>query len=195
MSKKENMTRTNTSEQKSHQHRGKFTEGLLNKEVILKALNIRAGQTVLDAGCGNGYMAKLFSNEVSQEGKVYALDPDSHFIDVLKNETQGTNIKAIVADITRPTEIAPASVDLIYISAVIHGFSKKQMQAFLKEADRLLKTAGILAIVEIEKKEMPFGPPLKIRFSPEELKEIVPMNPLDTVKVSEHFYLQMFQKK
>jgi cyclopropane fatty-acyl-phospholipid synthase-like methyltransferase len=43
------------SERKSHQHSGKFTEGLLNSEMVLKALNIKAGQTILDAGCGNGY--------------------------------------------------------------------------------------------------------------------------------------------
>jgi hypothetical protein len=43
-----------------------------------------------------------------------------------------------------------------------------------------------------EKKETPFGPPLNIRYSPEELKEIVPMAPLSTIQVGEHFYLQMF---
>jgi SAM-dependent methyltransferase len=89
------MERGDTLERKSHKHRGKFTEGLLNNEVVLKALNIKAGQTILDAGCGNGYMSRLFSGEVSQSGKVYALDPDKYFIKVLKNEIQGTNIEAI----------------------------------------------------------------------------------------------------
>ena len=80
------MERGDTQERKSHKHRGKFTEGVLKNEVVLKALNIKAGQTILDAGCGNGYMSKLFSGEVSQSGKVYALDLDKYFIEVLKNE-------------------------------------------------------------------------------------------------------------
>jgi len=189
------MEKVDTSDRKSHRHRRRFTEGLLNNEVILKGLNIKAGQTILDAGCGNGYMSKLFSNEVSQSGKVYALDPDKHFIEILKNETQKTNIKAVEADVTRPTKLKQSSVDLIYISTVIHGFSKTQLQGFLREADRLLKPYGTLAIVEIEKKETPFGPPMELRFSPTELKEIVPLAPVNTIQAGEHFYMQIFHKK
>jgi len=189
------MEREDTSERKSHQHRGKFTENLLNKKMVLKALNIEAGQTVLDAGCGNGYMSKLFSDEVSRSGKVVALDPDKHFIEILKNETEGTNIEAMADDITSPTHIKQSSVDLIYISAVVHGFSEKEMQDFLQEAKRLLKPGAALAIVEIEKKKTPFGPPMELRYSPEELKEIVPLAPVNTVKVGDHFYMQIFRNK
>ncbi len=35
---------------------GKFSEGLLNDDIILEILNICPGQTILDAGCGNGYI-------------------------------------------------------------------------------------------------------------------------------------------
>jgi len=189
------MERGQTSAGERHQHKGKFTEGLLNKELILKALNIRPGQTVVDGGCGNGYMSKAFSNEVAQSGKVYALDPDKHSINLLKNETQGTNIETIVGDITKPTRLTESSVDLIYISTVIHAFSQQQMQGFLREVKRLLKPDALLAIVEIEKKETPFGPPQELRYSPEELMEIVPLFPLNTIQVGEHFYMQIFQNK
>ena len=195
MGSKVEMERADTSEEKRHPHRGKFTEGLLDNGLILKTLNIKAGRTILDAGCGNGYMSKLFSNEVTQSGRVYALDPDKYFIQVLKRETQGTNIETIEGDITRTTQLNESSVDLIYISTVIHGFSKNQMQSFLREVKRLLKPEGTLAIVEIEKKETPFGPPLKLRYSPEELKKLVPLVPGNTVQVGEHFYMQIFQNK
>jgi ubiquinone/menaquinone biosynthesis C-methylase UbiE len=189
------MEKGDTLERKKHHHRGRFTEGLFSSDVVLKALDIQAGQTILDAGCGNGYMSKLFSDAVSQSGIVYALDPDHYFIDILKNETQGTNIVAMAGDITRPTELEQSSIDLIYISAVIHGFSKKHMQRFLREVERLLKPGATLAIVEIEKKETPFGPPLELRFSPEELKEIVPLVPVSTVQAGEYFYMQIFRNK
>jgi ubiquinone/menaquinone biosynthesis C-methylase UbiE len=184
-----------TSEEHSHHHKGKSSERFLNKELILQALNIQPGQTILDAGCGNGYMSKIFSEKVTPSGKVYALDPDADSIEVLKKETQGSNIEAFVGDITKPTQISPSSIDFAYLSAVIHGFSKPKMKDLLKEAQRLLKPNAVLAIVEIDKKETPFGPPLNIRFSPEELKEIVPLAPLHTVRVGEHFYMQIFQNK
>jgi len=189
MSDEIEISRCETSKEKIHHHRGKSSESLLNKELILKALNIQAGHTILDAGCGNGYMAKVFSSKVTQSGKVYAMDPDAGAIEALRIETQGTNIEAIEGDITKPIPLNQSSVDLIYVSAVIHGFSKKQTQDFLGEAN------ATLAIVEIEKKETPFGPPLKIRFSPEELKDIVPLAPLNTITVGEHFYMQIFSNK
>ena len=195
MSDEVEMSGCETSEEERHHHRGKSSESLLNKELILKALNIQAGQTVLDAGCGNGYMSKAFSKEVTQYGKVYALDPDTESIEILRKETQGTNIEAIEGDITKPTQLNQSSVDLLYLSTVIHGFSKQQMQDLLGEAKRILKPNAVLAIVEIEKKETPFGPPLNIRFSPEELKDIVPMAPLNTIQVGEHLYMQIFKSE
>jgi len=69
----------------------RFTEGLLDVESILKALDITAGQVVLDAGCGTGYMSKIFSKEVGPSGKVYALDADRYFMKILREETQGSN--------------------------------------------------------------------------------------------------------
>jgi ubiquinone/menaquinone biosynthesis C-methylase UbiE len=184
-----------SSEEKDHEHRGKFSEGLLDQDLILNALNIQLGQTLLDAGCGNGYMSKAFSSMVSQSGKVYAMDEDMYYIGFLRKETQGSNIESIEGDITRPSRIDRSSVDLVYVSTVIHGFSKKELQGFLREVERLLKPNGMLAIVEIEKKETPFGPPLNIRYSPDELKEIVPMAPIDTIRVGEHFYMQTFRRR
>jgi len=78
---------------------------------------------------------------------------------------------------------------------VLHGFSKNTLQHIFDEAKRLLKPKAVLAILEIEKKETPFGPPLHIRYSPEELKEIAPFAPLETIPVTEHFYLQIFKNQ
>ena len=64
----------------------KFSEGLLNDETIVANLNIIVGQTILDAGCANGYMAKKFSNMVGNTGKIFALDPDRGSIANLKKE-------------------------------------------------------------------------------------------------------------
>jgi len=84
---------------------GKFSEGLLNDEIILANLDICAGQTILDAGCGNGYMAKKFSQLVGKTGKIYALDSDKQSIADFVTEAEMTNIEAFVGDITKPTRI------------------------------------------------------------------------------------------
>lgn len=174
-------------------HRGKFTENLLNNDLIIKSLGIAPGQTVLDAGCGNGYMTKLFAKAVGPAGKVYALDTDSQAISILRHQTRGTNIETIMGDISQETVIEASSLDMIYIATVLHSFTRQQLQEFIREVKRLLKPDGVLAVVEIVKQETPFGPPLSMRYSPEELKALVPLKAENTVAVAEHFYMQVFR--
>jgi len=188
-----NELKKETSVHTPHRHRGKSSESYLNKDIVLKELNILSGQTILDAGCGNGYMSKNFSKILGNTGKVYALDPDQVAIDILKKETEGTNIKPIEGDISKKTQIEASSIDLIYLSTVFHGFSKDQIDGFQKEAKRLLKPNGKLAIVEIKKEKTPFGPPLEIRFSPDELKKAITLMPISFVEVGEYFYMQVFK--
>jgi ubiquinone/menaquinone biosynthesis C-methylase UbiE len=177
----------------THHHRGKSSESFLDKGIILRELNILPGQTILDAGCGNGYMSKEFSRILNNTGKVYALDPDREAIEALRRQTEGTNIEAIIGDITRTTPLEASSIDLIYLSTVFHGFSRDEIRSFQKEARRLLKPHARLAVVEIQKESTPFGPPIGMRFSPEELKQILTLVPLFTVEVGKYFYMQLFE--
>jgi ubiquinone/menaquinone biosynthesis C-methylase UbiE len=170
----------------------KFTEGLLDTERIINSLDVKPGMTIIDAGCGTGYMTRIFSQTVSTSGNVYAIDRDSCFIEKLSGETRDTNIQTIHGDITRIDRLTDNSADLIYVSAVIHALPKEKLVAFWQEAKRLLKVNALLAIVEIVKKETPFGPAMENRYSPEELTQTVPMVALKTIMVGEYFYLQVF---
>lgn len=175
-----------------HSHSGKSSESLLDKAQILASLSITPGQVILDAGCGNGYMAKEFAKLTDEAGTVYALDPHVPSIETLKTETVGTNIRAFVGKITEETKLDASSIDLIYVSTVIHGFSESEMEEFRREVTRLLKPNGRLAVVEIKKEDTPFGPPLDIRFSPDELRQAIGLEPAHLVDVAQYFYMQVF---
>jgi ubiquinone/menaquinone biosynthesis C-methylase UbiE len=176
-------------------HKGNTTEHFLNKKLILKELNILPGQTILDVGCGNGYMSKEFSKLVHQSGKVFSLDRAKEVIEKLKEETRGTNIKPIEADITKKTPLDDKSVDLIYLATVFHIFTKEQIGGFQKEIKRLLKPNGKLAIIEIQKENTPFGPPLDMRFSPQELIQTIELKPISLIEVGQYFYMQLFENE
>jgi ubiquinone/menaquinone biosynthesis C-methylase UbiE len=178
-----------------HYHRGKSSESLLDKGAILSALAIEFGQTVLDAGCGNGYMSKEFSQRVGDSGRVYALDPDETGIALLRKETKGTNIVALVGDITTTTQLPASAIDLIYLSTVFHIFSPEQIKGFETEVKRLLAPRGRLAIVEIVKRATPFGPPLNMRLSPEDLTQALRLASLGALEVGEYFYMQLFENR
>jgi ubiquinone/menaquinone biosynthesis C-methylase UbiE len=172
---------------------GKFSEGLLDDDKILANLNICVGQSILDAGCGNGYMAKKFSSLVGDSGRIYALDRDRGLIANLTEEVEKTNIEALVGDITKPTVLEASSIDLVYLSTVFHIFSNAQIEGFIAEIKRILKQDARLAIVNIKKEDTPFGPPLKMRSSPEELKQKLPFTPRKLIDVGDHFYMQVFE--
>lgn len=177
-----------------HSHRGKTTESFLDKNAVLAALGIKSGQTVLDAGCGGGYMSKVFAGLVGSGGRVYALDRDEPGIAALNAESAGTGITALVGDITVNTGLPSSSFDLIYLSNVVHGFNPGQFPGFREEVGRLLAPGGKLAIVEIVKRATPFGPPMERRVSPEDLQRLLGLVPLSTCDAGEHFYVQLFEK-
>ncbi len=172
-----------------HEHKGRSSESMLDKSAILGALNIRPGQIILDAGCGNGYMSKEFSKLTGSGGRVYAIDPDGDSIAALSAEATGSNLLPILGDMAAETPIEDKSIDIMYMSLVFHGFTESQIGGFRKEALRILRPDGILAIVEIHKKETPFGPPMQIRVSPEELLSIMGMRCIRKIDFGDYFYL------
>ena len=177
-----------------HEHKGKSSEKFLNKKDLIGFLNISEGDTILDAGCGNGYMTKEFATLVKDTGKVYAVDVDKAAIQSLRFTLKTNVIEAFVGDITTKIKLKASTIDLIYLSTVMHGFSKSQIQGFISETQRLLKPNGLLAILEIKKEDTPFGPPQNIRISPEELNEIIPLTPKKIIAIGEYFYLQLYEK-
>lgn len=178
-----------------HHHGGSSSERLLNKDAILSCLEILPGQVILDAGCGGGYMAREFVRLVGREGRVYALDPDQGAIARLRAATKGTNLLAMVGDVTTETGLAESSFDLVYLSCVFHGFTPDQIRGFNAEVRRLLAPRGRLAVVEFAKRAASHGPPLERRISAEELRQVLALRPLRTVELDEHSYLQIFENR
>ncbi|MBN1418068.1 MAG: class I SAM-dependent methyltransferase, partial [Planctomycetes bacterium] len=123
----------------AHSHRGKSSKAVLDEDAILRTLRIIPGQTLLDAGCGDGYMAREFARALGGEGVVHAIDVDGDAIARLRAETEGTIIEAMEADMTGRTPLRSSSIDLVYLSMVFHGFSRAQVDGFRAEVMRVLK--------------------------------------------------------
>ena len=129
-------------------------------------------------------------------------------INKLRKEVEKTNIEALVGDITKTTEIKKGSIELVYenhdvntppfkagmvyLSTVFHIFSDAQVVGFEKEVKRILSPRAKLAIINIKKEDTPFGPPVEMRSSPEELRQKLSFAPGKLIEVSEHFYMQLF---
>jgi len=80
-----------------------------------------------------------------------------------------------VADITKKLPLDDESISLAFMSNVLHGLvANSEADGTFKEISRVTANGGRLAIVEFKKQESPYGPPLSIRLSPDEVEALVP---------------------
>ena len=104
----------------SYEH-GSTEQRLIGMKLI-DQLNIEKGMTVLDLGCGTGYLTKVLSECVGVEGKVVAVDPDIERLSIAKKLYSAGNIEYILADDKSfPTD----HYDIVYCNAVIHWIHDK----------------------------------------------------------------------
>lgn len=167
-------------------------------ESIFKDLNLKAGESFLDLGCGVGDYSLYAQKIIGSSGMIYAIDANEEAIELFNEEIAKQKIKNIftqVADIKKPFIIAENSIDFCYIATVLHSPQNFQNSSdFFKEIKRVLKPHGRLGILEIKKEPTPFGPPMDMRISPEELVEIMKSHSFTNTNYSafEYSYLAQF---
>ena len=107
---------------------------------MIDILNVEKGATVLDLGCGTGYLTKVLSERVGPEGKVVAVDPDGERLKIAREKHSASNIEYIQAD---DKTFPPGQYDLIFSNIVIHWISDKK--ALLKRVYKNLCPGGRFA--------------------------------------------------
>ena len=159
-----------------HVHHGKSSETFLDSDEILAKLNLKGDETFMDAGCGDGHIAVKATERYLPDGSVYAVDAYDGSIKELNNYIKRNNIgnlTAIEADITEAIPgVEDVSVDVALMVNVFHGFDSENRDDVIDEFGRILKKDGRMAIIDFKPVEMPWGPPIDIRYSPDELEKI-----------------------
>jgi len=139
---------------------------ILPPEETLRKAGIREGISFADIGCGVGYFSIPASRMVGK-GKVYAIDIQRRMLEQLKKEDIG-NIE-VVESSEEEIPLASGSADLALMADVLHEL---EGEGTLREAHRILKPNGRLAVVDWKKEESGgWGPPLEERLSLAEAEE------------------------
>lgn len=115
---------------------------------LIEALDLEAGQTVCDLGCGNGYYTLRLAREVGPQGTVWAVDIQPEMLELLaeRAETRGvTNLKPTLGTATSP-QLPQGQLDLLLLVDVYHEFSHPE--EMLRDIRASLKSAGRVALVE-----------------------------------------------
>ena len=149
---------------------------LLNPFTILEGLGVSAGKTVADFGCGGvGYFVFAASELVGEKGKVYAVDILKANLDSVQKKIREDNIYNIQTvwsnlEVFGGTKIPQNSLDVGLLINVL--FQSEKHKEVIREAHRLIKKGGILAIIDWKSKAMPFGPPTGHRLDKDKIINI-----------------------
>lgn len=180
---------------------GKSSFDLIDAAGLMDNLEPLLGRAVLDLGCGYGDYSLALAERVESEGVVHAVDPWEEGIRELKQragENEGAPIHAHVADAAQGIPLPDNSVDLCLMAAVLHDIMHDWgHEAALAEAGRVLKPEGTLAVLEFRKIEGMAGPPVHIRLSEDELREVLFRNGFTVGTVSDNgdqFYLALARR-
>jgi ubiquinone/menaquinone biosynthesis C-methylase UbiE len=181
---------------------GKSSFDLIEAEKFFRELNLMPGVTFLDLGCGQGAYTLPAAEIIGPSGRVYAVDLWAAGLAALReaaHREKVKNLQTLVADSSQPLPLASGSIDVCLLATVLHDLAEAGTAAgTLREAARLLKTGGKLAIVEFNKKAGPPGPPVDIKMSPPEVEAMVApygFRQDKLVEVGPHNYLLIFRRE
>lgn len=142
--------------------------------------------TFVDYGCGPGYFTfaaeRFFTTVIGVDVQVEMINY------ALKHKPEGSTAKFMLSH-EFSTALPDASADVIFIANVMHEVD--DTKRIKKELKRLLKEDGEIWIIEWLKKEMAEGPPLDIRLSFDDLKDIITDEELSIVEkidLGDRFY-------
>jgi ubiquinone/menaquinone biosynthesis C-methylase UbiE len=141
--------------------------------MVLKQVGIRAGMTVIDLCCGDGWFTLQIAKTVSH---VVAIDIDRKLLDLAKlrvAESGFTNCDFVEGNAYDIAELVPQPVDFVFLANAFHGVPERPRLA--RAVANALKPGGRFAIVNWHARPReettilgePRGPLTELRINPE----------------------------
>lgn len=142
----------------------------LDAQWVLRHLPIMPYHDVADIGAGDGHLTIPIA-KYSYDGKIIAMEPDKVKIASLRDAIKGARLSNVVArNITAGKRLPPKkeSVDGVVLSRVLHHVNDPGH--LLREAKRILREGGWVAVIELHKRADVEGHPLEERLAEEDAK-------------------------
>lgn len=170
---------------------------LLPPEQTLINLGLHEGDIMADIGCGIGYFTIPASKIVGDSGKVFAMDILPEMLQDVEIKIKNINISNIEIILTEESDLKleDSNITIAFISNVLHEADEKEN--FLNEVKRIISPKGRIAIVEWQKINSEFGPPIEHRLDKVDLINLLDtlgFSNISTIDIGENFYGLIAQK-
>jgi ubiquinone/menaquinone biosynthesis C-methylase UbiE len=115
---------------------------------VLDVIDIHAGQTVADVGCGTGYFTVRIAKRVAPSGRVLAVDVQPQMLDLLRKRLAKEKIDGVVPILATETDVKlPAhEVDVALMVDVYHELAHPDVT--MAQVKTALRAGGKLVLVE-----------------------------------------------
>jgi len=132
---------------------GESREVFAERFNVLAALNLRAGDKIVDIGAGTGLYVKLFAEAVGTTGRVYANDISQPFLTFVEKNAAADGLVNVetVLGADKTTGLPDASVDVVFHSDVYHHF--EYPQTMVRDIARTLVEDGEMFVLDFERVE------------------------------------------
>lgn len=157
----------------------------------LENLGLQPGDIMADIGCGIGYFTIPASEVVGETGKVFAMDISFEMIQEVEKKAEEnniTNIKTIVTE-ENDLKVDDGAVTYAFICTVLHEV--ENIHKFLNEVKRIMAEGERIAVIEWQKTESDWGPPLEHRLDKACVERVIKDNgfkDVAAVDINEYFY-------
>jgi arsenite methyltransferase len=154
---------------------------------VLMALDLKPGETIADIGSGSGYFTLRFAAHVGDTGRVLAVDIDPEMIRYLNRRVRDAGVRNVQTILAEPNDplLPDASVDRFVVVDTWHHIEKQA--EYLALMKKMLKPGGQMVMIDFQKKELPFGPPMEMKIAREDLIRQMEANGFRLAK--EHTFL------
>ncbi|MBM0108455.1 class I SAM-dependent methyltransferase [Steroidobacter sp. S1-65] len=117
-------------------------------QLVIDALEIKAGQTIADLGAGSGYYSFRIAPLVGQKGRVLAIDVEPRMLRIISERARRGGVDNVTTVLGTPSDpnLEPNSVDLLFMVDVYHEL-EFPLETMTK-VRAALKPGGRVALIE-----------------------------------------------
>lgn len=125
--------------------------GLTMRRRTLSVAALKAGERVLDVGCGTGVLTRLAAAVVGPNGVAIGIDPGPGMIEAARRNAVRKNSRAAFdLGIIERMEFDDDCFDVVLSSFMLHHLPGDLKRAGLGEVRRVLKPGGRLVIIDFD---------------------------------------------